>query len=443
MGNYIPVTPREKRLMEDFVGINDTDELFDELPEGVRLKNGLQLPEGLSESEVLDFMCQMAAKNTVFKSIFRGAGIYNHYIPAIVEYITSKEEFVTAYTPYQPEISQGILQSIYEYQTMICELTGMDVSNASVYDGATANAEAVKMCTGKGRDSVVLSEGLDPQIIEVIETYCFGSGTKVVKLPLLNGRTDIDALKLVLNSTTAAVCISQPNFLGQIEDAYEIGEIAHAADSKLIMNCNPLAMTILASPAECKADIAVGDGQTLGLPMSFGGPTFGFMACTTVMMRTLPGRIAGETTDSEGNRAFVLTLQAREQHIRREKSSSNICSNQSLCAMTAAVHISTMGPEGLRNAAVISMSKAHYLQKCLSKLKGFETIIQGEFFNEFVTESPIPPEELNSKLAQRGILGGLELQGELKGCILWCATEKNTRGEIDALIETIKEVCGI
>ncbi|NCU26324.1 aminomethyl-transferring glycine dehydrogenase subunit GcvPA, partial [Candidatus Nomurabacteria bacterium] len=348
MGNYIPVTDAERERMKKTVGIADVSEFFAGIPEEVLLEGSLNIPEGVSELDVLRKFADISRKNVVFRSVFRGAGIYDRYIPAIVEYVTAKEEFVTAYTPYQPEISQGVLQSIFEYQTMICELTGMDVSNASVYDGATAAAEAVAMCRERNRNTVVLSEGLHPQVLEVIETYCFGSGMKIVKVPLKHGRTDTGLLSHMLDETVACVMIAQPNFLGQIEDAGVIGDMVHDAKVKFVMNCDPFSLAVLKTPAGYGADIAVGDGQSIGPAMSFGGPTFGYMACTSAMMRKLPGRIAGETVDTEGKRTFVLTLQAREQHIRREKASSNICSNQALCAMTAAVYLSSVGPEGLK-----------------------------------------------------------------------------------------------
>ncbi|MHB8961917.1 MAG: aminomethyl-transferring glycine dehydrogenase subunit GcvPA, partial [Saccharofermentanales bacterium] len=401
---------------------------------------GLDLPMGLAESAVLDRLAGISRKNRTFGPIFRGAGIYNHYIPAIVEYIAAKEEFVTAYTPYQPEISQGVLQSIFEYQTMICELTGLDVSNASVYDGATATAEAVSMCRDRERNTVLMSQAMHPQVIETVRTYGFGSGVEIRMVPLKDGRTDLDALRGMMDASVAAVCIAQPNYYGLIEEAADAGTIAHASGARFIMNCNPVSLAVLSSPAECGADIAVGDGQPLGIPMSFGGPTFGFMACTTQMLRKIPGRIVGETTDVDGKRAFVLTLQAREQHIRREKASSNICSNQSLCAMTAAVYLSVMGYKGHRDVAMQSMSKAHYLADRLRTVKGFEPVFTGPFFHEFVTRSPVSGAILDAKLAGNGILGGLPLDDGPDPLILWCTTEKNTREDIDRLVETLKEV---
>jgi glycine dehydrogenase subunit 1 len=440
MGTYIPVTGDERLEMERILGFEAIEELFADIPEAMKHKGDLQIPKGMAESAVLGRLAGISRKNRVFGPIFRGAGIYNHYIPAIVEYITAKEEFVTAYTPYQPEISQGVLQAIFEYQTMICELTGLDVSNASVYDGATATAEAVSMCRDKDRNTVLLSQAMHPQVIETVRTYCFGSGVDIRIVPLKDGRTDLDALRGMMDASVAAVCIAQPNYYGMIEEAADAGSAAHAAGARFIMNCNPVSLAVLRSPAECGADIAVGDGQPLGIPMSFGGPTFGFMACTTQMLRRIPGRIVGETTDADGKRAFVLTLQAREQHIRREKASSNICSNQSLCAMAAAVYLAVMGFRGLQDAAMQSMSKAHYLADRLREIKGFEPVFAGPFFHEFVTRSPVSGAILDAKLASAGMLGGLPLDDGPTPLVLWCTTEKNSREEIDRLVDVLKEV---
>ncbi len=441
MGNYIPVTAEERLAMAAAIGMDDIGGLFADIPESVRLRGSAGLPEGKPESAVLKELSALAAKNTVFSSIFRGAGTYDHYIPAIVEYVSAKEEFVTAYTPYQPEISQGILQPIFEFQTMICELTGLDAANAGVYDGASAAAEAVSMCRERGRDICFLSEAMHPQVIETVRTYADGLGIRVGLIPLRDGRTDPDALRgLLAGAPAAAVCIAQPNFYGLIEDAAGIGAIAHEAGAKFVMSCEPVSLAVLAPPGECGADIAVGDGQPLGIPMSFGGPAFGYMACTAAMMRRLPGRIVGETADADGHRAFVLTLQAREQHIRREKASSNICSNQTLCTLTAGVYLSALGTKGLEDAALQSASKARYLAGRLAEMEGFGLEFPGPFFSEFVTRSPVPPAALEAKLAERGILCGLPLGGDLEGRILWCATEKNTREEIDRLADALKEI---
>ncbi len=439
MGTYIPNTGNEQKEMLGTLNLSEVAELFLAIPTEVLLKEPLKLDRGLSEFEVRQRMTEMANKNREFSIIFRGAGAYNHYIPSIVTQITSKEEFVTAYTPYQAEISQGILQSIFEYQTMICELTGMEVSNASVYDGATAAAEAVIMCHEKKRRKAVISAAVHPQTIETIRTYLDGTEMELILAPVREGRTDLEQLSTLLEGDTACILLQQPNYYGLLEDCEAVGKLTADTEIKYILSCNPISLGILKAPIEYGADIAVGEGQPLGMPLSFGGPYLGFMATTEKLMRRLPGRIVGETTDAAGNRAFVLTLQAREQHIRREKASSNICSNQALCAMTAAVYLDAMGKEGLGKAAQLSMSKAHYLAERLCEQKEFIMTYSGEFFNEFVTDFTGNVDDLLSKLEQRGILGGYPL-GE--GRILWCATEMNTREEIYSLCYHIEEVLG-
>lgn len=438
MGSYLPNTRQEQQEMLREAGYESFDALFAHIPEEVKVKE-LNLPSGLSEMEVLSEMEDIAQKNKIFRHIFRGAGAYDHYIPAIVGSVVNKEEFVTAYTPYQAEISQGILQSIFEYQTMICELTGMDVSNASVYDGATAAAEAVAMCRERKRTTAYISAAANPQVISVIKTYCYASGTEVVMIPEKDGVTDKEALKAALKDTAACFYVQQPNYYGNLEDAKELGEIVHAAGAKYIMGCNPIALGMIKTPAECGADVAVGEGQPLGMSLAFGGPYLGFMAATEKMLRKLPGRIVGETVDRDGKRAYVLTLQAREQHIRREKASSNICSNQALCALTAGVYLSAMGEEGIRKAASLCCSKAHYLQAELEKA-GLKLKYSAPFFHEFVTVSEVKAEIILDALEKKGILGGLPL-GEYE--ILWCATEKNTKAEIDLTAGIVKEVCGV
>ena len=328
MGSYVPNTDIDRQAMLAAIGAKSIEELYNVIPTDIKLDKDLNIPKGLSELEVRNKMARIGAKNLVFRSIFRGYGAYNHYIPSIVKHITSKEEFVTAYTPYQAEISQGVLQSIFEYQTLICELTGMDVSNASVYDGMTAAAEAVLMCIERKKKKVLISETVNPQTIETIKTYCMGIDCEIILIPSKDGKTDIEALEGLMDKEVSSVLIQQPNYYGQIEDCSKIGEIAKQHKGNYIISANPISLGILKTPREYGADIAVGEGQPLGLSLSFGGPYLGFMATTSKNVRKLPGRIVGETTDNKGNRAFVLTLQAREQHIRREKASSNICSNQ-------------------------------------------------------------------------------------------------------------------
>ena len=381
-------------------------------------------------------MEDLAVKNRVFRTIFRGAGAYRHYIPAAVTSIISKENFLTAYTPYQAEVSQGILQSIFEYQTMICDLTGMDASNASVYDGASAAAEGVAMCRERKRAKALISGATSPYVIQTIQTYCHGNGMEMEVIPEKDGKTDWEKLKARLDSGTACVYIQHPNFYGNLEDAKEIGELTHEAGAKFVMGVNPISLGMLKTPAEYGADVAVGEGQPLGLPLAFGGPYIGFMACTDKMMRRLPGRIVGQTKDRNGKTGYVLTLQAREQHIRREKASSNICSNQALCALAVTVYLSSMGNEGLREAALQSASKAHYLSKELETI-GYHTENQGTFFHEFVTTSKVSAKETLDALEAQGILGGYPLDEHR---ILWCCTEVNTKEEMDDVIRILKEV---
>lgn len=436
MGSYLPSTAAQQTEMLKDIGLESVDQLYRQIPSQLRVKDLLAIPAGKSELEVSRLMNAMAARNTVFPTIFRGAGAYRHYIPSIVGSVVNKETFKTAYTPYQAEISQGILQSIFEYQTMICQLTGLDASNASVYDGATAAAEAVAMCHDRVRTKVLVSSTAHPDVIETIRTYCWGSNTELSLIPACDGATDLAALATLLDETTACVYLAQPNYFGILEDATRAGTLAHEKGARFIMGINPIAAAIVKTPAECGADIAVGEGQPLGLQLAFGGPYLGFMATTAAMTRKLPGRIVGETTDARGRRAYVLTLQAREQHIRREKSTSNICSNQALCAMTAAVYLTAMGPEGLKAAATQSLSKAHYLAAELGKIGGFERRHSGEFFHEFLTGCPVDIDHLLAYLEKNGILGGLPVDGG----ILWCATEMNTKDEIDQMVGLIREV---
>jgi glycine dehydrogenase subunit 1 len=436
MGSYIPNNPSERDQMLQAIGLKTPDELYSQIPDEIKVKE-LQLPDGMSELEVGRYIRKMADRNIRFKTIFRGAGAYHHYIPAIVKSITGKEEFVTAYTPYQAEISQGILQTIFEFQTGICRLTGMDAANASMYDAASAAAESVTMCVERKRTKMLVSATVDPMTLRTMRTYCHGNGAELVAVPAKDGVTDPDALKDMLDDTTAGLYLQQPNYYGLIEDAQTTGERVHAAGAKYVMGVNPISLGILKTPSEYGADIALGEAQPLGLPLSFGGPYLGFMACTAAMMRKLPGRIVGETVDVDGRRAFVLTLQAREQHIRREKASSNVCSNQALCAMTATVYMAATGPDGMRRIAAQCLSKAHYAASGISKIPGFALRYRGEFFHEFMTECPGGrAEDVMTALEKEGILGGYPLDGG----ILWCVTEMNTKEEIDDLVKILKSL---
>lgn len=435
MGSYIPSTPSQRMEMLSALGMSSYEELFEAVPKSVKLKEGLNIPNGKSELEVLRTMTEIANENRVFSTVLRGAGAYDHYIPSIVKSVTGKEEFLTAYTPYQAEMSQGILQSIFEYQTMIAELTGMDVSNASVYDGATAAAEALAMCRDRKRTVSLVSAAAHPDVISTMQSYCFASNHELKIIPLKDGKTDMDALSTLLAADVSAVYVQQPNFFGIFEDCKELADVVHEAGAMFIMGCNPIALALMQTPADIGADIAVGEGQPLGMPLAYGGPYLGFMATTNKYMRKLPGRIVGQTVDHDNRTAYVLTLQAREQHIRREKASSNICSNQALCALTAAVYMSTMGPSGLEQVALQSMSKAHYLMEELCKLPNVKIRYSKPFFHEFLLDMP-KSDQILACLQEHDILGGLPIDGG----ILWCVTEKVSRDKLDLVVRLVKEV---
>ena len=435
MGSFIPADARETGEMLAAVGVSAIEDLYRQIPPEARLDH-LDIPAGTSELEARAHLEDLADRNVRFKSIFRGAGAYRRYIPAIVRTVTSKEEFLTAYTPYQAEISQGVLQSIFEYQTQMCELTGMDVSNASVYDGATAAAEGLLMCVERKRTAVVVSGAANPQVIETVKTYCASRDVPVTVIPPSDDlSTDAAVLAEALDATVAAVYVQSPNYFGVIEDVDALVATTHEAGAKFVQSFDPVSLGLLKSPGEYGADVAVAEGQSLGLPLGFGGPYLGIMCATKAMMRKLPGRIVGETADAQGRRAFVLTLQAREQHIRREKASSNICSNEALCAMTASVYLAAMGDAGLTRAAELSYAHAHYLAERLAEL-GFELVSDKPFFQEFVTTVPTCAAAIEERLATKGILCGLPVAEGM----LWCATELNGKAQIDALIDACKEV---
>ena len=419
MGTFVPNTKEQQQELLNELGFNKLDDLFAHIPEAVKFQGELNIPEGMSEMEVSKAIKKTAAKNVIFDSVFRGAGAYRHYIPSIVKNVVSNETLQTAYTPYQAEISQGILQSIFEYQTMICDLTGMDVSNASVYDGGTAAGEAVAACRGRKANKALVSACIQPSVMKVIETYCFGNEMELAVIPEKDGKTDVDALKSMMTDDTACVLIQHPNYYGNLEDAAEIGEIAHSVkNGKYVMSVNPVTLAVMKTPKEYGADMAVGEGQPLGLATAFGGPYLGFMASVDSMKRNLPGRIVGETVDHNG-----------------KKASSNICSNQALCALTVGVYLSAMGNEGLKNVATQCYSKAHYMAQKFAEI-GF-SIENQEFFHEFVTRSDKKSADILAALEEKGILGGLPLDDNR---ILWCCTEMNSKADIDEVIATVKEV---
>ena len=435
MGSYVPNTRREQEEMLRAIGLAQMSDLYADVPENVFLQAPLNLPEGMSEMQLRARMEEIAGHSRVFPVILRGAGAYHHYIPAIVKTVASREEFVTAYTPYQAEISQGILQSIFEYQTMMCELTGMDVCDASVYDGASAAAEAAAMCRDRKRTVTLIRATAHPDTIATVTTYCRPAGTQMQAVPQRDGVTDVEALCAMLTPQTACVIVQTPNFYGAFEPAQEVVDAAHAAGAKAVLSCNPMALALMKTPGELGADIAVAEGQPLGMPLSYGGPYLGIMAAKQAMMRKLPGRIVGETVDAQGNRAYVLTLQAREQHIRREKASSNICSNQALCALAAGAYLTAMGPDALREVAQRCMDNAHYLQQALAQA-GLARVGDAPFFHEFVTACPVDREKLLLALEDAGILGGLPVEDG----ILWCATEQVSRAQMDRAAAIVREV---
>lgn len=439
MGGYIPNTNADKAEMLAALGIQSVDELFGYIPEDVRLDREPDLPGPLSELELMAHMKRLAGENasTGQYACFLGAGVYDHYIPSLVSHVLSRQEFYTSYTPYQPEISQGMLQAIFEYQTMICEITGMDVTNASMYDGATAVAEAAFIAVNSTkRNEVLVSQSVHPEYRKVLATYARFRGVKVREIGLKDGVTAMEELEDMLTGDTAAVIVQSPNFFGLIEDMKEIPELAHRAGALAIACVDPISLGMLKPPGEYGFDIAVGDGQALGNPMSYGGPHLGFLAVVKDLMRKMPGRIVGQTNDQEGRRGFVLTLQAREQHIRREKAVSNICSNHALNALAAAVYLTVLGKEGLREVAAQCMQKAHYACDRLVATGRFERAFSGPYFKEFVLKSSEPVKEINKRLLENKIIGGLDLGAlypDMNNCWLTAVTEKRTGREIDKM----------
>ncbi len=435
MRSYVPNTVEERREMLKTLGLSEMDELFADIPADLKLNRELDLPAPMSEMELRQLITGYVLQNDEACLLFRGAGAYHHYIPALIPQLISRSEFYTAYTPYQAEMSQGMLQGIFEWQTVICNLTGMDAANASVYDGATAAAESLLMLRdSKRKNKILYSAGLHPDVIGTVKTYGHCHGLELVEIGLNeNGITDIDCLKANLEGSAGFIA-AQPNYFGCIENMDEISALVHGAKALLVSYVNPISLGAVKRPADYGADIAVGDAQPLGIPMCFGGPYAGFMAAGGKLIRNLPGRIVGETVDADGNRVFVLTLQAREQHIRREKASSNICSNQMLCAIMATMYACTMGPCGMKEVAEANIAKAHYLAQKLTELPGFKLRFNTPFFNEFVIDSEIPADEISTALKDAGIVSGLVLAD---GGMLWCATEMTTKEDIDYLIEML------
>mgnify|MGYP001395996198 CR=1 FL=1 len=439
---YLPMTEQDQKEMLETIGVNSVEELFSDIPEKVRFKGEYKIKKAKSESALLKELQTLAAKNADLKTYtsFLGAGVYDHYIPTIVDHVISRSEFYTAYTPYQPEISQGELQAIFEFQTMICELTGMEVANSSMYDGGTSLAEAAMLSAGHTRrKKVLLSQSVHPESKDVVKTYAKGQYIDVIEVPMKDGVTDLDALKELMTEEIAAVIVQYPNFLGRVEPLKEIEQIAHEKKGMFVVSSNPLALGVLTPPGKLGADIVVGDAQPFGIPTSFGGPHCGFFAVTNKLMRKIPGRLVGQTVDEDGRRGFVLTLQAREQHIRRDKATSNICSNQALNALAASVAMTALGKKGIKEMAIANIQKANYAKEQLKK-NGVEVVFEGPSFNEFVVCLNKPIKEINEYLLTKGIIGGYDLEKfdpSLKGHMLIAVTELRTKEEIDTFVKEL------
>ncbi|MFD0827611.1 aminomethyl-transferring glycine dehydrogenase subunit GcvPA [Neobacillus sp. M.A.Huq-85] len=442
---YLPMTEEDKRVMLETIGVSSVDELFSDIPEQVRYKGEYNIKAAKSEPALMKELLKMADRNADLKRnvSFLGAGVYDHYMPVIVDHVISRSEFYTAYTPYQPEISQGELQAIFEFQTMICELTGMDVANSSMYDGGTALAEAAMLSAGHTKRKVILvSNAVHPEYRDVLKTYAKGQNLSVVEVPVIDGLTDLNELKGLVNADVAAVIVQYPNFFGRIEPLKELEEIIHANKSMFVVSSNPLSLGVLTPPGKFGADIVIGDAQPFGIPSAFGGPHCGYFAVTEKLMRKVPGRLVGQTTDDEGRRGFVLTLQAREQHIRREKATSNICSNQALNALAASVAMTALGKKGVREMAANNMQKTQYAKNAF-KAAGFEIVNDGFSFNEFVIKLNHPVKEINKQLLQKGIIGGYDLgrdYSELTNHMLIAVTEQRTKEEIDTLVKELGDL---
>lgn len=425
--------------MLERIGVGSLDDLYSDVPDKFIYRGEYDLPDAMSEQQVRSFFESLDKKDLHLK-VFAGAGAYDHYTPSVIPYICSRSEFLTAYTPYQAEISQGTLRYIFEYQSMICALTGMDVSNASMYDGPTAAAEAMMMavaCT-KRKTRVLLSETLLPHVRKVVETYAKFHNVQLGYIPIKDGQTGLESMKEELaKGDVAGVIVPSLNRFGIVEDLTGFAEAVHEAKAIAVEYCDPSALAVVMTPGEWDFDIAVGDGQSLGIPMCFGGPYVGFMACRKDYVRKMPGRIVGQTQDADGKRCFVLTLQAREQHIRREKATSNICSNQSLMALYVTVYMSLMGKEGLAKVNSLSSAGAHYLYGELLKTGKFEPVFDKPFLKEFVLKPLVPVEKLQQKLLDEGFFGALATE---EGYVSFCVTEKRTRAEVDSLVEAVKEV---
>jgi glycine dehydrogenase subunit 1 len=445
MSRFSSILGGDRAAMLEAVGVRSIDDLFAPIPEALRFRRSLDLPKGASELELRREFDSLAAKNAGARLVcFLGAGAYDHFIPSAVNHVLLRSEFYTAYTPYQAEVSQGTLQCIYEYQTLIARLTGMDCANASMYDGASAAAEAALMAMRITRRNRVLVAGsLNPRYLEVIRTYLSHGGFEMNEVPFgPDGLLDLEAAEKLCEGGIAGLLVQQPGFFGLVEDLSKLADLIHCAGGLLVAVTDPVAAAVLMSPGEAGADIAVGEGQSMGIPLSYGGPYAGFMACRKQHVRNMPGRIIGRTVDRAGQTGFVLTLQTREQHIRREKATSNICTNEALMALATTVYLTLAGEEGFRGVALRCFAGSHYLEEKLLAIRGVKRVFETPFFREFVLEFPVPSEQLRDSLAGRGFLAGLPLPGLREGALLLTVTEKRTRAEMDAFAAAVASVCG-
>lgn len=441
---YIPNSPDERRSMLEELGCESIDELFDQIPDHLKLDGRLGIGRPLSEPELLEYFRGLAAKNATGYASFLGAGAYSHFIPVVIDSIISRSEFFTSYTPYQPELSQGTLQYLFEFQTMICELTGMEVANASLYDGSTALAEAVLMASRiTRRNRIAMGSSVHPQYREVVSTYTQNLGMQIDAIPYAEDGT-LDLNSIHADRDTAAVVVQSPNFFGCIEDLSAIADAAHEAGALLIVVvAEPISLGILKPPGHLGADIVVGEGQSFGVPLSFGGPYLGLFATLEKYLRQVPGRLVSQTQDSKGRRGFVLTLSTREQHIRREKATSNICTNQGLCALMATIYLALMGRRGIQEVARQNLQKAHYAASRISSLDGFSLRFSAQFFNEFVVKAPRPAAEITRRMLERKIIPGLALEcyyPEMRDSLLVCVTETASRETIDLLVSALASI---
>jgi len=440
---YIPNTDEERKLMLEKIGVNSFEELVKNIPEQIRLKKSMALPAPMSEFEVMKHLRQLSQKNVNASThvSFLGGGAYDHFIPSIVFSVLEKPEFKTAYTPYQAEVSQGTLQAMYEFQSMVCALTGMEVSNASMYDGATALAEACLMSNAHNRKNELLLAGtLNPHYRKVLETTCRGRKITFKECALEDGTCDLNLLKNSISDNTSGVIVQQPNAYGNLEDVNEIEKITHSKDIMFIVSFDPISLGLVKAPGEYNADIAVAEGQSLGIPLNYGGPYLGLFTAKQKFVRKMPGRLSGVTKDADGNRGFVLTLQTREQQIKREKATSNICTNQGLFMLAATVYMSTMGKQGIKEVAEQSYHKAHYLAKKINEIPGFSLMNEKPFFREFLVNTPVAPSEILKKGEEHGFLAGVDTNRfpECKKGLLIAVTEKRTKAEMDNFIEFLK-----